>query len=256
MARIKIVNRKGSKACRTIREEAGIYMYKGKSKFMPDVLVNWGSSGDKLRKFYDRYPSARKIPTINQNVGVSKLRAVNIAKEHEILVPDSKLSLDKREKRSHYIEKRINSIGGKGICSARGKTKIPGKYYQEFIKNRIYELRVHAFEWCDAHVQKRYGKEDEIAWNFSNGGRFQTIHHPETYSVFVRAVDISKKILDIFGMGFGAVDFLVDADYNLYFIEINSAPGFQALSKDIYIDAFKQLKALTPTQLSKLKCLS
>jgi glutathione synthase/RimK-type ligase-like ATP-grasp enzyme len=256
MARIKIINRKGSKACRTIREEAGIYMYKGKAKYMPDILVNWGSSGDKLRKFYSRYPSARKIPTINKEVGLSKLRAVNIAKEHEILVPDSKLTLDKQEKKSHYIEKRINSIGGKGIRSARGKNNIPGKYYQEFIKNRIYEIRVHAFEWSEAQVQKRYGKKDEIAWNFSNGGRFQSVHHPETYSIFVRAIDTSKKILGMFGMGFGAVDFLIDADFNLYFIEINSAPGFQALSKDIYINAFKQLKAMTPTQLNKLKCLS
>jgi len=256
MARIKMINRKGSKACRAIREECGIYMYKGKSKYMPDVLLNWGSSGDKLRKFYSRYPSARKIPTINKDVGISKLRAVNVAKDHEILVPDSKLTLNKQEKKSHFIEKRINSIGGKGICSARGKQRITGKYYQEFIKNRIYEVRVHAFKWCDAHVQKRYGKKDEIAWNFSNGGRFQTVHNPEAYSVFVRAVDTSKKILDIFGMGFGAVDFLVDADYNLYFIEINSAPGFQALSKDIYINAFNKLKEMTPKQINKLGCLS
>jgi D-alanine-D-alanine ligase-like ATP-grasp enzyme len=54
------------------------------------------------------------------------------------------------------------------------------------------------------------------------------------------------------GMSFGAVDFLVDTNYNIYFIEINSAPGFSELSKPIYVDAFQRLKQLSKKDLLKL----
>jgi D-alanine-D-alanine ligase-like ATP-grasp enzyme len=53
------------------------------------------------------------------------------------------------------------------------------------------------------------------------------------------------------GMSFGAIDFIVDKNYELYFIEINSAPGFTELSKKIYVEAFDKLKSLNRKQILK-----
>ena len=53
-------------------------------------------------------------------------------------------------------------------------------------------------------------------------------------------------------MSFGAVDFIVDKGYNLYFIEINSAPGFTELSECIYVDAFNKLKGMSERKLRAL----
>jgi glutathione synthase/RimK-type ligase-like ATP-grasp enzyme len=251
----KIINKPGSQSCKFIREEAGIGIYKGKTNPMPNFLVNYGVSGNKLNEFYKKFPSAKNIPTINRNVGISKLRVVNIAKENGILVPESKLRLTKDDLVKDFIEKRINSIGGIGIKKATKKDRIEGKYYQRYIKNRLFELRVHAFEWTKPSVQKRYGDKDQIAWNFNKGGHFQTVFDPEHYKIFKDAIDISNKVLNILNMGFGAVDFLVDEDHKLYFIEINSAPGFSTLSQDIYKNAFMELKKLNKTQINKLKCL-
>ena len=231
-------------------------MYKGNTKYMPDVLVNYGVAGAKLKKFYKNYPSALNIPTINKHIGMSKLKMINIVSKQDINVPESKLILSPKDKPIDFIEKRIKSIGGIGICKARGKRKVKGKYYQKYIQDRAYEIRVHAFEWMkDLHVQKRYGKEDEIAWNFRNGGYFQTVHNPKSYKIHSEAIDVSRKILKLFKMGFGAVDFLVDSSLNLYFIEINSAPGFQELSEDIYVEAFTALKDINTAALNKLHCL-
>jgi glutathione synthase/RimK-type ligase-like ATP-grasp enzyme len=254
MANLKIIGKKGSKACKAIRQEASIHGYLGKAKAAPDALINYGLAKPQLEAFYRRYPSARGIPVVNKFVGYSKYNVVRRARDKKISAPESKLSLGKGDKPDRWIEKRTNSIGGKGICLARGKRPISGKYYQEFIKNRRYELRIHAFKWIpqeEWRIQKRLGKDDEIAWNYKNGGHFVTVKKPRSYKTFIEAAEVADQILDMLGMSFGAVDFLIDKDYKLYFIEINSAPGFTELSKPIYVDAFNKLKALSAKQIRK-----
>jgi len=167
--------------------------------------------------------------------------------ESGIPTPESKLSLDRRDNLNEWIEKRFNSQGGAGICKARSRNHIDGKYYQRFINDRISELRVHGFKWIDPkdwRLQRRRGDEDEIAWNYSRGGRFVTINRPHVLSDCNEAIEITTNVLDILDMGFGAVDFVIDSDRNAWFIEINSCPGFQELSKEIYINAFEALKAM------------
>jgi glutathione synthase/RimK-type ligase-like ATP-grasp enzyme len=245
MINIKLIGKKGSNACKEIRKGCNIRNYTGKTKIMPDILINYGLNKDRLATFFKLYPSARKIPVMNRYVGYSKFNVVQRAGSQDVTVPKTKLSLGRKDDKKDWIEKRINSIGGKGICWSRRKGKILGKYYQQFIKDRIYEIRVHAFKWLPQEqwsVQKRYGSNDEIAWNYSNGGHFSTVHSPNSYEIFQRAWKVSDEILTMLGMSFGAIDFIVNSKYELYFIEINSAPGFTELSKKIYVNAFDKLK--------------
>lgn len=249
---INIIGRKPSKAILAIVRKASIPRYRGKRSNV-ELLINYGLAGDQLDRYYRKFPSAKRISTINGNVGYSKLSVVQRAANRSVEVPESKVSLSKGDKLEDFIEKSTNSIGGIGIRKARGRGRIAGKYYQRFIKNRVYELRVHAFKWTkDWVVQKRVGPEDVIAWNFKQGGRFITVHKPGNYNVFKEARKVSDEVLDMLGMSFGAVDFIVDKDYKLYFIEINSAPGFTDLSEHIYIDAFDKLKRLKAKKLSAL----
>lgn len=248
---VRIIGRKGSKTCKIIVEEAGIGRYTGK-KNRADFLVNFGLAGKKMEAFLKRFPSARRIPTINRHCGYSKLNVVNRAKNNNIMVPESRLTLPKEVKKGDWIEKRFSSIGGKGIRQARGKGKLQGKYYQKFVANRHYELRVHTFLWMDdCRVQKRIGDPKEITWNYKTGGHFVTVHNPNSYNVFKEAMDVSRKVLEMLGMAFGAVDFIVTKDYDLYFLEVNSAPGVSGLSDQIYIEAFRKLKSLPRKELAK-----
>ena len=254
MAIVKLIGKKGSSACKEIRAGADILGYTGKTKKMPDVLINYGLPKDRLMAFFRRFPSAKRIPVINRSVGYSKFNVCRRAAAGKIPVPETKKTLGLRDKKDNWIEKRTNSIGGKGIRKARGKGALSGKYYQQFISKRRYELRVHAFLWIPKdqwRVQKRLGKPEEIAWNYKNGGHFVTVNNPKSYRTFTEAMDIAEKVLKMLGMSFGAVDFLVDDSYNVYFIEINSAPGFSELSKPIYIDAFSKLKKLSKREVLK-----
>jgi len=254
-SKVRLVGKKGSKSCKEIREGAEILGYFKKPAVLPEVIVNYGLAGAKLDSFFKKFPSARRVPMLNRSIGYSKLTVCHRAEKKDIPVPESRQRLEHGSKRDEWIEKRTNSIGGKGICIARGTGSIGGKYYQKFIKNRRYELRVHAFAWIpksEWRVQKRLGSADEIAWNYKNGGHFVTVKNPGASKTFVQSQEISEKVLDMLGMSFGAVDFLVDTNYNLYFIEINSAPGFSELSKPIYVDAFTRLKQLPKKELLKL----
>ena len=70
------------------------------------------------------------------------------------------------------------------------------------------------------------------------------MHNPDSYNIFRKAREESEKILKDLGMAFGAVDFIVDSKNNLWFLEVNSAPGLADLSRPIYIDAFNKLKEM------------
>jgi len=254
-----MIPRIGSRACREIIRGSGISKYQGIKchPFPPkiDVLVNYGLAGDRLSHFYKKYPSTRRIPTINKYVGKPKYDVVKEAEKAGIKVPESVLRLEKKSGEKEWIEKKMHSVGGIGIVMIKeGYKGYPrrNKYFQKFIKNRLYEIRVHAFKWTENWtVQKRLGDNDEIAWNHRNGGVFYTVRHPENFNIFKEAIEVSKKILDLRHMAFGAVDFLVDEDYNLYFIEINSAPGFQELSEDVYVSAFIDLKNMEKKDVLK-----
>ncbi|RLI69221.1 hypothetical protein DRO91_07990 [Candidatus Heimdallarchaeota archaeon] len=241
------MGKKGTKACKAIAENTGITRYRGNKRDpKTDLLVNYGLAGPKKDRFYQIYPSAKTIPTLNKNVGHSKFYAVKRAEKHGIRIPETRISLRKADAPKKWLEKRIHSIGGKGIRRARGRLRIKGKYYQKNVTSRVYELRIHAFAWMDRWVvQKRLGQRDEIAWNFSNGGHFQTVHNPMSSKACSEAVEISERILKIFNMSFGAVDFIVDSKQRVYFIEINSAPGFSGLSDHIYFEAFNALKKMS-----------
>lgn len=249
---LRLVAKPGSKARKEITAATGISRYTGNKDNAVTAIINYGLCGDHLNAFLRKYPAAAKIPMLNKSIGCPKYTAVKAASKHGILVPETKLNLSKEDKLEEWIIKRQHSIGGLGIKYAPSRDPKEGHYYQKFIKNRRYELRVHAFTWTNCTVQKRLGKSDVIAWNFKNGGHFVGITKPEKYKLFNDAIQIALKILEIRAMAFGAVDFIVDTDGTLYFIEVNSSPGFTDFSKHIYVDAFNALAKCSRAQVLEL----
>ena len=252
MANIHIIGKKGSKSKLQISKETGIKLYRGTPA---DIIINYGLAGKKLTELFKKYPKASGIPILNKYVGQSKYNVIKMAEDNNIPVPESKLLLSKSDKTSDWIEKRLNSSMGIGIKRAKQKSRIFGKYYQRMIQERKFELRVHSFLWIPKEewvLQKRTGPDDQIAWNFHQGGHFSNVLYPNKYSVFLESKEISEKILQITGMAFGAVDLIVDKHSEVYFIEVNSAPGFTEFSENIYITAFNRLKLLTKSKLKAL----
>ena len=251
MTSLRIIGKRGSKARLAITKATGIPLYTDNKRSGVKAIVNYGLAGSRLDQFFTRRPSAKSVPIMNRNIARSKFTIVKDAESNDILVPETRIELARNMKLSEWIEKKFHSIGGIGICIAKRRCKIEDKYYQKFISNRAYELRIHAFQWIpskDWVIQKRIGDKKDVAWNYKKGGTFQTVHNKE-YNVFRKALEISEKILEMRKMGFGAVDLIVDEDRNVYFIEVNSAPGFTELSQPIYVDAFNKLQKLSDKKI-------
>ena len=234
---ISIVGRKGSKSITRLVKNSNIKRYKSNC----DLLINYGLTGPKLSNFFRRFPSARGKKIVNRVIGTrTKYADVRLAAKNGVLVPDTKLTLGVFE-RPKFLSKPMHSQGGRNIHMATARKNVAGKYYQKFV-DRKYELRVHVFSWMDESViHKRLGSPDEVTWNYHNGGKFLTIRNQTGYKVFDEAKRISRELLGILNMDFGAVDFVVSKDNELFFIEINAAPGFENLSEPIYKKAFEEL---------------
>jgi hypothetical protein len=249
MSSLRIIGRRGSKSRLAISRAAGIPLYtNGKGVI---AIINYGLAGNRLDTFFNKRPVAKGLPIMNRNVARSKFAIVKDAEAIDILVPETRIELTRKMTPSEWIEKKFHSIGGAGIVITKRRCKMTGKYYQKFISDRAYELRIHAFEWIPSDewvIQKRIGDKDEVAWNYKKGGTFQTVRDKK-YKVFQKALEISEKILKMRNMGFGAVDLIVDKNREIYFIEINSAPGFTELSEHIYVEAFKKLKKLSDKRI-------
>jgi hypothetical protein len=248
MSKVELIGKKGSKSCRAIVNNTNLNFFSGKNV---DALLNYGLSGDRYYDLRKKYPKIDKIPVINRVVGRSKYDDVVIARRNGIMTPDSCLEIQNNSSVKYWIEKRIHSIQGRGIKRAYHRRKIDGKYYQRMVEDRIYELRVHSFLWMPTSrwmILKRLGPSSQIAWNFHQGGHFSRIIDTSS-GIILESKKVSKKVLNIFGMAFGAVDFIVSKSMGLCFIEINSCPGFTELSEGVYYDAMNKLSLLTPSEL-------
>lgn len=252
MANVRLMYKRGSQSCKSILENTKIKRYAG-PKIGADVLLNYGLAGSRKEAWLKAWPSGIKIPKINAKVGYSKLYVIQKMAKSGICVPESRLSLNKNFDLDKWIEKRVNSSGGKGICKARSYKEIPNKYYQKRILDREYELRIHAFAWMPINtwvVIKRVGSKDEIAWNFSQGGHFINIID-QKHKYFNEAREVTKEVLGLLDMSFGAADFIMTKDRVLYFIEINSQPGLSGLSNNTYYQAFNHLVEMDKKEVLK-----
>ena len=242
--KLAIIHR-GSRTARQIIEETGIKRW-GR-RVQADLIVNYGLAGSRFEDWKGRNPVGKLKRMINRPHGLNKYEVVMKAEDWGVRVPETRTSLDQRHNYEGWLAKPFHSQGGRGICIVNDLPgHNPNRYFQQYLHDRIYELRVHAFQWISPEywrVQKRVGDVDEVTWNYHTGGTFITVNDT-SQRVFADAIEMSHDVLRLMNMGFGAVDFIVDQDRKVYFIEINSAPGAQELSLPIYVEAFQRLKEM------------
>ena len=249
---VVVIGKKGSKAVSQIVTLTAVTRYNSKCS----LVVNYGLAGPHYAEFLKTHPSLVNKPVLNKYVGGNKFDVLKCVESAKIAdVPESYSRLPKNALVKDFLVKKYHSQGGVGIAMAKILTPPSGKYFQRFVKDRKYELRVHGFLWApttDWLVQKRLGERDTIAWNFHQGGRFQTIKNTQASPLFKEAVRITESVLKLRKMAFGAVDFIVTNDSHILFIEINSAPGFTEVSQPAYIKNFNLLCDLSLKNIKTL----
>ena len=98
----------------------------------------------------------------------------------------------------------------------------PGWYASEYIP-KVAEYRVTFVQGRVVWVaQKTPGNPEAVAWNVSQGGRFDNVRWGEWP---LRVIRRSREAFMLTGLHFGAVDVMVDAAGLVYVLEVNSAPS-------------------------------
>lgn len=212
-----------------------------------DLLINYGVQGGANAKYYEKYPEARNIPTINKRLMhlSNKYETCKYLRDEAVCpVP----AVTRNEVMSdNWLLKPYYSGQGRGITLYDGGVVPHTHYLQKRIVNRTRELRITGALWAPMEtwgiwLKKHEGGNDQICWNHDQGGKFVTVRKPENRIRYTTAMNYTQNILSALKLDFGAVDFVIDDTNEFWFLEINTRPGFTPLSLDIYIPMFKQLE--------------
>ncbi|MHA2063934.1 MAG: hypothetical protein ACXABY_06070 [Candidatus Thorarchaeota archaeon] len=233
------------------------------------MAFNYGLQGKKLHDYHAKYPQLQRLPIFNHEQVGNKYDHVKMAQKAGIMVPitcrePAEYPIAERADGFRWIKKPYYSLGGRDIDFHDENYALPHSHYvQQFIDNRRYEMRVHAWAWIDPSnwiFQKRVHEdgENQLAWNHHNGGKFITIDNP-TDPLHNRLREAVKKLMKKFGYQFGAADFIIQNPGKKgqklvnYFIEWNLAPGWTlARIEKMYKDCFEVLQTLTKEHVDLL----
>jgi len=96
-------------------------------------------------------------------------------------------------------------------------------WYGSPLFNKTREFRVAL---CQGRVlwvaEKTVSDPSQVAWNHAQGGHFHNVRWGDWP---LKAVRISREAFMLSKLDFGGVDVMVDADNNVFVLEINSAPS-------------------------------
>jgi hypothetical protein len=220
------------------------------------IFVNYGIGGKTWNIVYKKLKQrAPDCVFLNPWTGINKYDWVKYAGSLDIPVPDSLHVLNGDDiNYDNWIAKPYYSFGGRNIGPATNYLDSPSHYYQRFIKERRFEVRVSFFKWLEEKhwlVWKRVSDDPtQITWNRHQGGRFITVKKPLNFGLYQRIFEDVRKITANSVLAFGAVDFVVAKGNKHYFLEVNTTPGFSCdPTRDKYIASFKSLLHTNPTEV-------
>lgn len=114
----------------------------------------------------------------------------------------------------------------------------PSDYYLQYVPKQK-EYRIHVIDDEVVKISEKRlndeGEYDQLVWNYDTGWTF---HHPRDTHASVYMAMAAVNALDL---DFGAVDMIIGEDENPYILEVNTCPGLDEPSLDIYEEKFREL---------------
>jgi glutathione synthase/RimK-type ligase-like ATP-grasp enzyme len=201
----------------------------------PDILIRFGSMKE-----------PRKRPLVELNTIQSirnashKYRALKILKQANLPVPPFSIRPDigfPALWRSFYHTK------GRDIVYVPNFTILPEiasnvgyrDYFIELLP-KVSEYRYHVFLNEVIYKSVKVGGDRHVlAWNHDNGFEFITAHRgrAERQRICIEAVNA-------LGLDFGAVDFIITPDKEMYILEVNTQPAMSPARLDAYKQAIER----------------
>lgn len=215
------------------------------------TVINWGCA--------ELPPEVLKCKVINParsvNLAHNKLTTFQSLKPNNISVPDFTTSQDMAQQwiernRTVVARKTLTGHSGQGIeILEKGLDFVAAPLYTQYIpKDREY--RVHVVNGAIVDVQRKVKdpNRDVKDWKVrSHDNGFIYIRNDEggrSYKDLLEPAIANYAIQSVraLGLNFGAVDAIYNRKRNASFIlEVNSAPGLENTTLQIYTNALRQL---------------
>jgi len=210
------------------------------------TVVNWGSCDEPVDLSY-----AGLVLNHPRNVrdSVNKRKAFEIL--YELGVRSVPFTTDRSTAQEKWVGEgctvvartHLRASGGKGIIIVSEGELPKAPLYTRYIPKKD-EYRVHVVGGKVVDVQRKMRKKDvpdnEVNWKVRNvAGGF--VFGREGVDPSWDILDQSIRAVEALGLQFGAVDVLWnEAGGRAYVLEVNTAPGLEGSSIDVYVSAINE----------------
>lgn len=232
----------GSASAKALAASLQVKRVDGTKIFKPtDILINWGN--------------AALNPRGNPRI-INKPHAIMIARDKyktlsrlkELGVPCVEYTTNKEEAMRWvaegipvYARTAVAASQGEGIVViVDNKDMIDAPLYTKGM--RAHEYRVHVAFGKPIDLQKKKRRTDEEADDYIKNAINGWVFCRENTKAPKELFDAAVKAVSAIGLDFGAVDVLYrESENKVAVLEVNTAPGIENTSVDIYTKTFREL---------------
>jgi len=235
--------RMSSKSARLIAEMLGVKRINmNASTYNPKshhTVINWGSHRVFPYVQYVNHPE--KV-----QVAANKLSSMRAFKQKHVSTVEwttNAIEANQWVNEGHVVFARtlLNSSEGKGIVVVNQGSVPDAPLYTKY-KKKKKEFRVHVFDGTVISVQEKRKRKD---YNGTTNAQIRSYRHGWVFcrENVVEPADlrsVAQQAIKALGLHFGAVDIIWNALDNVsYVLEVNTAPGVEGSSTDIYAQTIK-----------------
>ena len=146
----------------------------------------------------------------------------------------------RKVKRSH--EETAEAFVSQELAKQKGLAEKAGKSFDETTARDLLTRQAKMFAQNGANMLVR---SNRLGWKFSR-----------VKALKKEIADEAIKAVKAVGLDFGAVDCCIDATGKVLVLEINSGPGLEETTFDVFVDALKKISSPTQSPQSSVKAVA
>lgn len=202
-------------------------------------VVNWGSST--MPNFNCRIINNPRAVAIAAN----KLSTLTTLKAAGVATPDftrnkEEAMLWQEDGYRVVVRHQLSSHSGRGIQVCQPEEPLPNaplytKYTRKDAEYRVHVFQGNVIDWSEKVQRNGIPPTNTLIRNHANGWVF--CREGRTLPDFGRLLCI--RAVAALGLDFGAVDLIV-REGKAYILEVNTAPGAEGTTLQVYVNAFRR----------------
>jgi len=221
---------------------------KGAGLEFEDVLVNWGSTKD-IKTVKDCARVWNYTDPVSK--AADKLKCFQMLKPGQVPTPEWTTNrVDARiwsqEGATVVVRHKLSGHSGDGIEIVEPGQEVPeAPLYTKYIfKDKEFRVHVVGDKIVDTQRKIKDPNKEVVTWKVrSHANGFMYVRG--NIAPDEARDSLASDAIDFLGLHFGAVDIIQDKHGKYYVLEVNTAPGLEGKTVELYAEAFREYEKLT-----------